>query len=542
MFVTTFDITIQNYRCFSDHQPARLSIDGGMIALLGPNNSGKSSLMKFFHEFRNLWTALEGQIRAGRPNASNPFQAVHVNDQTEIFHDRNDRGITITIEFDAAEIIEIYKFNVGFPNKVKITILRSESGPFSYALNFFSNGNPMPFNAVDSDGLLTNGDTYKFHAFHFLEFLGIATRSLYIGPFRNAITSGAGAHFDLAVGDLFIQQWSDWQGGVEKAKNHAVSEVIDTIKTIMNFETLQIMSAMSNKTLQLTIDGRSYKLNEVGSGLAQMVVVLGNALIRKPSLLLIDEPELNLHPRLQLDFLTSLARFCSFGVIFATHSVGLARSAAERIYTVVKRDAASLMSPFERTPEPLELLGELNFSAARELGAEALLLVEGTHDVKVMQQLLRKYGKDHQVVIIPLGGTGMARGGVEAELGEFKRVHSNIFAVVDSERAGEGERPHADREAFQRTCTKLGYKVLVTERRATENYFSERAIKATLGEKYRALGPYELLRDVQPSWAKHDNWRIAQAMTRAEIDATDIGKFLAGIEGAKREGKATDNA
>ena len=540
--MATFHITIKNYRCFTDAYPARFTIDGGMVALLGPNNSGKSALLKFFQEFKDLWGGIYGMLAPSNSKLSH-FSPTHTNDPNEIFNDENNRNIRITIEVPEREIHNSNPKTGEYANKLEITIKKNQ-GPQQpgFSIDLFIQDNHLPIVTTQPDGIIVTTNNRPINVRHFLNFIDIARQSLYIGPFRNAITTGTGNHFELAVGETFIQQWSEWQHGQEKEKNRAVASVINTIKSIMGFSDLSIMGAMNNKTLQLTIDGHVYKLNEVGSGLAQMIIVLGSALIRKPTLLLIDEPELGLHPRLQLDFVTALAKFSSYGIMFATHSVGLARSAAERIYAVKRVNRESIVTPFESTPSPLELLGELSFSTAHDMGAEALLLVEGTHDVKVMQQLLRKYGKDHRVVIIPLGGSAMARGGVETELAEFRRVHSNIYAVVDSERPGEGQPADANRQAFQKACAELGYKALLTERRATENYFSDSAIKATLGEKYRALQPYELLRNAQPSWAKHDNWRIAQAMTRAEIDATDIGQFLAGIEVAKPEGKATDSA
>jgi energy-coupling factor transporter ATP-binding protein EcfA2 len=73
-----------------------------------------------------------------------------------------------------------------------------------------------------------------------------------------------------------------------------------------------------------------------------------NVLIRRPSLLLIDEPETGLHASLQLDLLTTLAAYCDSGVLFATHSVSLARAAADRIYTVSPSAEGSLLKPYEQ--------------------------------------------------------------------------------------------------------------------------------------------------------------------------------------------------
>ena len=52
----------------------------------------------------------------------------------------------------------------------------------------------------------------------------------------------------------------------------------------------------------------------------------------------------------------------------------------------------------------------------------------------------------------------------------------SITAIIDSERTSEGAAIPAERQAFQDVCTKLGYDVYITERRATENYVPQEAI------------------------------------------------------------------
>ncbi|HEV3255849.1 MAG TPA: hypothetical protein VG013_03110 [Gemmataceae bacterium] len=50
-----------------------------------------------------------------------------------------------------------------------------------------------------------------------------------------------------------------------------------------------------------------------------------------------------------------------------------------------------------------------------------------------------------------------------------------------------------------------------------------------MGDKHRALGPYEPLKAVDPRWAKGDNWRIARMMKREDLDRTDLGQFLTSL-------------
>jgi hypothetical protein len=62
-----------------------------------------------------------------------------------------------------------------------------------------------------------------------------------------------------------------------------------------------------------------------------------------------------------------------------------------------------------------------------------------------------------------------------------------------------------------------------------ENYFTDKAIKEFKGSKYQELKPYEKLEDAQYQWGKAENWRIAQKMTKEELDNTDLGEFLASL-------------
>src|SRR6266699_782491 len=103
------ELTIKNYRCFSDEKPARILIKPGFTAFLGINNSGKSSLLRFFYEFRNLFnilsstnivytsnelqrTALVNSLYGGYQNFTFPDEIM---DKEEVFCNANNRDLLI---------------------------------------------------------------------------------------------------------------------------------------------------------------------------------------------------------------------------------------------------------------------------------------------------------------------------------------------------------------------------------------------------------------------------------------------------------------
>jgi len=295
----------------------------------------------------------------------------------------------------------------------------------------------------------------------------------------------------------------------------------------MGYKRLKIHSAADDSTLHVIIDGHSYKLHEIGSGIVQLIIVLASVAIANPCYILIDEPELNLHPSLQLDFLSELGKYAACGVLFATHNIGLARASADRIYSVIRvAQGHSRVVAYERTPNLPEFLGSLRYSSYKALGFDKVLLVEGVTEVRTIQQLLRKIKKDHRILLLPLGGSSFIMAGRDAELAEIKRITSHVSVIIDSERKSEGFALESSRKAFISSCEKLHFSCCVLERRATENYLTEAAIQKVKGSKYSALTPFATLKEVENGWAKSDNWRIAAEMEWSDIKNTDLGKFL----------------
>jgi putative AbiEii toxin of type IV toxin-antitoxin system len=520
------DLLIKNYRCFPDESPARLRLGNGFIALLGQNNSGKTALLRFFYEFRGLFFRLaEPGLVVAALQGQNVlhFGRVPTHDMESIFARANDRHMSIEINLsDSANVRVELTLPRGNPNPVGILTAR-----------LILNGVPVPPAQIantQGHNILANGqvvDPLKLQ-----EAFRQISRTVYIPAFRNVVNAGAtDRYFDIAVGQAFVQRWREFQTGDSIKKNELISRVVQDIGRIFGFHELQIHASNDNTTLQLIVDGRSYRLEELGSGIAQFVIALGTVATSECAYVLIDEPELGLHPTLQIDFLTSLASFAENGVLYSTHSVGLARATADSIYAIIREgDGRSRVTPFDQITTNLsEFLGELNYSGFTMLGFKTILLVEGSSEVKTFQQFLRWIKRDHEIVLFPLGGSQLINRSAQVQLEELKRITTTIVAIVDSERGNAGEPLSAEREGFVQACQKADIHCHVLERRAIENYFSEAAIKKVKGDKYRALGPYERLRDADPAWAKSENWRIVREMKDSDLENTDLGKFVEGL-------------
>jgi hypothetical protein len=523
-------VELKNYRAFEDTRPAAWTLRDGFVAFVGVNNSGKSSLLRFFHEARGAFTQFgnaqfQPTLEAFRGQPLD-FSFQSVADVEEVFCNRNGRDMTATFSLPdpvPSEEVGLEPVAVRFRWQrpgARLTFELLVGAGTLIVDNLENEGMSAAARLGDS---LMQIDLRRYQA----AFADLA-RAIYLGPFRNAVNMGGSAsYYDLQIGEQFIAAWDGFKTGNNRAQNRAAIAVEKELQKIFSLDRLEINAAPGNATLQVIADDEPYQLQEQGAGFAQFIVVMAFVATRRPSYILIDEPDLNLHPSLQLDFLTTLAKYCDRGVTFATHSIGLARSVGEEIYSVRRApDGGREVSPLAGGDSYVELLGELGFSGYSELGFSKVLLVEGTSEVPTIQSWLRLYGIEHEVVLLPLGRSSLINATSGTALAEIKRITESVAVLIDSERSAAEEELAGDRQGFVEACRELGFEIHVLERRALENYLTQAAIKAVKGDKYQALGPFEALADARPAWGKNENWRIAAEMRADDLADTDLGRFL----------------
>jgi ABC-type cobalamin/Fe3+-siderophores transport system ATPase subunit len=529
-------VILRNYRCFGWDHPAFLSFDEGIGALVGPNNSGKSSALRAIYELRNFFPSIIQLITPG-----NGFQLstqfLGVTDPSELAND-SDNGV-FHIEF----FVDIPYSDIS-PSASAVTNLILEfntqnSTCFAtkiVARSYYETETILNKSDIRS-GVPSQSPIFRYPEkgialdySKILSFCSDLAASKYFPAFRNAINEGANNYYDIPVGTSLVHAWDSWKAGNIKAHKIAISKVEQEISSLLGFKTLQINADQTGKTLDVIIDGRPHKLYEVGSGVAQLIIVLAAALVMKPKYILIDEPEISLHPSLQLNFLLALASYAEIGLLYSTHSIGLARSSAQSIYSTHRTpDGGSKMEPLGAQQINFsEWLGELSYSTRLDLGCEGLVLVEGPTDVLLMQEFLRKIGKDGKFVVMQLGGSTLINSKISVYLSELLRIidASKINIFIDSEKNSESAHLSQDRQDFLNECSTLGINAQVSVRRATENYLSQTAIQSVLGKDFQALQPYELLKTASKRWSKGSNWKIAKATSFDDIKDTDLGEFL----------------
>ncbi|MDR2462852.1 MAG: AAA family ATPase [Verrucomicrobiales bacterium] len=500
------EISVKNYRCFGD--PARLRLGRGITALIGGNNSGKSTLLRLFHEFQPLFEKLSHDVDTVSALFTNglplpPLKAVR--DPWKIFHRDSPGDLIISVRVARAGGFD--ETGVSGPDETHLAIARKN---FHCHARVAADAQPAADNLV------------------FLEkwrkIFQSLSRSLYIGPFRGLEDLWL-ADDDTAARAAFREQTR------RLLTDSGAGRVCEEIKTLFRLRNFDLRAA---DRLEFFINRAPVPVEELGSGLGQTLMILLRAQLARPDYIFIDEPEAHLHASLQADFITTLSGFARVAMVFASHNVGLTKIAGDRTYSI--RRAAdsgdSIISKFKPGIRLSEMVGEAGFSAQQVEGRAKVLLVEGPTEIRAIRQILRKMNADHHIVLIPLGGGSMITANRDDELREITRICRDVYCLIDSERPAADAHIAPDRLAFKASCEKVGIECHILQRRAFENYFTARAIQAHYGKSFRALGPYDDLRVKNPRWHKVYNWKIARDMPLGDFADTDLGKFLQKIAAA----------
>jgi len=492
-------IEIKNYRSFSISNPVKMEIEEGITFILGPNNIGKSNLLKVFYELRKIVNT--NTIR--KDGNTNAVAITHSRFEQLVHQKSGVNYINLTIS------------NGDKQNELKIW----STNQTSFRISGDSN----------SEGHLINKEEFGLVK-------NLFEKSMYVGCFRTPTFHSTASYFDIKIGTQFITEWNNWANGTIISKRTKIRDLISELKEIFDFNELEISVTTDNKNLIITTENGSFLLNELGGGIGHIILVLGNALISEPDFILIDEPENGLHPKMQQIFITALAAKAKLGLIATSHSIGLARSTADKIYSLVRNNSTNKIKllPFgtDYSPSLTSSISEMSYSQFVELGGNHILIVEGRTDIKSFREILRKYNVEHHFIILDLGGSNMINLDSKEEIQEIMRLNAKSYSLIfDSEREAEDQELKQSFAQFKAMCEEIGFNVFATDWHSTDNYITQDAINLILGEHYPVLGHYESLESEERSnsntkWPKNQNWKMFRAMTKNDLSGTGLDDFI----------------
>ncbi len=233
-------------------------------------------------------------------------------------------------------------------------------------------------------------------------------------------------------------------------------------------------------TLSYREYGRWLDILYTGSGLKHFVDIFVKVALSQASIVLIDEPEMGIHPSLQRELLShfhELARAKGIQFFLATHSP-IFLSDPNKVMAFRTENRLGKRTAFTLSQEKLYTIwGDLGIRPGDLLQNDLVLLVEGKKDViffeHVIHNLYQKEFKEIAVGVVQYAGDAAA--GINDGTINIKNIVSgktHRLWIMDRDEPPDKE-PSAKKTKFLNTLEKHNEKCHVLGKRELEFYYSE---------------------------------------------------------------------
>ena len=416
-------VEFSEFACF---ERQFVPIRPGMNLLVGPNNAGKTALLRgmsalyalpVYDPPRSVPTSLGGYIRAGSGSVSFDLVSELEDSDRAFFKDTPE---------------ELWK-RIRNESLARWTFSSDQSGRVAFGRCWIAVPHPQagarPITLTVIDGQDANRLSVKRFSSPTYDEVGGAQVDLrafvpgapplaLFGP-ENRVTAPLGllGNVKLISPHRVVQNRNQLQTVLELpsdaqslppflmtlyGRNRDAFEKIEKFVTRVfpEFKNVNPVSAANNQLyidLTETSTDRRIPLENCGTGVEQILTLATFILTTaKPGLILLDEPHSYLHPTAERALVQFLEEHSEHSYIISTHSAVLINSVPPDRITYTRPPGR----PYESFPEPSDtprILFELGYRNSDALFSDRLILVEGTSDKKILPLLLAKDGEIDQV-------------------------------------------------------------------------------------------------------------------------------------------------
>lgn len=286
------------------------------------------------------------------------------------------------------------------------------------------------------------------------------------------------------------------------------AKVQDFVRAVMDDTTITIDVPHDLSTIHVTQGGRTLPIENIGTGVHEVVIIAAAATITQNSILCIEEPEVHLHPILQRKLLRYLESSTTNQYFIATHSAHMLDSQIGSIFHVTREDGSSSVRYAGRARDRAAVCADLGYRPSDLVQTNAVLWVEGPSDRIYLKHWIEKLAPGqfvegtHYSVMFYGGSLLSALSPLDAEeVEEFislRSLNRYMMVLIDSDKKNRNTRLN---ESKQRVINDLNSDpstgmAWVTAGYTIENYVPEHVLTSAIHTahpttKKRALLPQD---------------------------------------------------
>jgi predicted ATP-dependent endonuclease of OLD family len=244
-----------------------------------------------------------------------------------------------------------------------------------------------------------------------------------------------------------------------------------------------------------SVENVSYDINNVGQGMQTLVLMLSTILLLKPSIVLMDEPEVHMHPSLIKEFIKYI-KLLSFDTqfIITTHSLVLIHEVGlDKVFSLKNEidQKGIIITKIDSRNKLLETVNELGYNIdalTYTIKPSVFVFTEGPSDKDFILAFAEKAGLQGQInsfstAFIAMGGKGnrYKLANLINKLNE-EFIDSPLLMILDRDETANTTIEEIRSKFFSENPKRLHY----LSKRQIENYLiDEKAIKNAVTKKIK---------------------------------------------------------
>jgi predicted ATP-dependent endonuclease of OLD family len=487
------DIKLTNFKKLSNSPQPTISFKEDITVLVGANNAGKTSILKsiqklFKTEEVNPVKDLNYLIEDGNLVIDATIKLTQEQWKSYL---RLSLGSLPHIPLDSINIDDLAKKMVDSQITLKHTIpyiKRKQSNYFITAdlpetaydrSNFEGNPRSVIQNALNQ---FAHSDTYNvYHTPLYLDSKGeIQEQEMFIP--LSQIKNQRGNGNKVNIRGLLYSLKKEEPKQFEEFKKRLL-EIFTELQDIdvRNNEELGQFELVLSEKLKKNGDSQlvDYDIKNVGQGMQTLVLMLSNILLLKPSIVLMDEPEVHMHPSLIKEFVKYIKQLSTdTQFIITTHSVVLMNEVGLDKLFSLKYEAEQkgvIATPVEDRNKLLDTVNSLGYnvdSLTYTLKPKVFVFTEGPSDKDLILAFASKKGLTHDINTFTIGFISMGGKGNRYKLADLidkmnkEFIDSPLLMILDRDETAPEQVEDIKRKFFSKNPKRLHY----LSKRQIENY------------------------------------------------------------------------
>lgn len=311
--------------------------------------------------------------------------------------------------------------------------------------------------------------------------------------FSKSVIAGEVIQYGNIITNLSSLNHPTTQNRVEGRKQFA--EIEDFLAFCLDKKSVKIEIPYDQSTIHVDIGGEEHPIQDLGTGIEQLLII-GLASFGFPKkIVLVDEPELHFHPRAQKRMVQYLNENVDAHFVFATHSAAILDAVEADVLQVTHDGKKSIVNTVSSNKARYDAVRDLGHSPSDLLLTRYAIWVEGPSDRLYLNHWISKNdphlkeGIDYTILFY--GGKILSHHSFEEVENEMVKAFSlcrEFALLMDSDINKKRSRINATKTRIKEEVERQNGLCWITDGREIENYIPINVVES-LGTKHRVTIP-----------------------------------------------------